>query len=232
MVKRYENKLFSVLGDSISTLSGYSEPGDAVYYEGMRKIEAEVYDPEDTWWGQVIERLGGKLLVNNSFSGSAVCKHPDCTYPSFGCSEERTSALCQSDTKPDVIMIFMGTNDRGLGFPPTPESEWQQRDLAVFSVAYSTMLERVEKNYPGAELWCFTLPVSIRSNKPDFVFPYSYGKWHIDDYCEVIRACAAARGCRVIDLYRADIPHDTVDGLHPNAEGMKTLADAVLACLG
>lgn len=230
MEKRYENKLFSLLGDSISTLAGYSEPGDAAYYEGIRKLEAEVYTPEDTWWGQVIEALGGELLVNNSFSGSTVCKHPDFTYPSYACSDERTSALCQDGRTPDVIMVFMGTNDRGLCFPPAPTQDWQQDDLGVFSVAYSKMVEKLRRNYPKAEIWCLTLPVSRRSNKPDFVFQYTYRRWHIEEYCEVIRACCAKYGCRVIDLYRVAQPHDTVDGLHPNVDGMRTLAQAVLDC--
>ena len=49
----YQNKLFSILGDSISTLGGYSEPEDAAFYVSMKKFEADVFLPEDTWWGQV-----------------------------------------------------------------------------------------------------------------------------------------------------------------------------------
>ena len=65
----YKNKLFSVLGDSISTLEGYSVPESAVYYDTAHKLTLGVLTPKDTWWGQVIDHLGGKLLINNSFSG-------------------------------------------------------------------------------------------------------------------------------------------------------------------
>ena len=58
----YQNKYFSILGDSISTLEGYSQPREAAFYSGERKLKSGVFTPSDTWWGQVIERLGGQLL--------------------------------------------------------------------------------------------------------------------------------------------------------------------------
>lgn len=56
---RYKGKYFSILGDSISTLQGYSEPEYAVFYDTTRKLESGVLTSLDTWWGQVIEQLGG-----------------------------------------------------------------------------------------------------------------------------------------------------------------------------
>jgi hypothetical protein len=91
--EKYKDKRFSVLGDSISTLQGYSEPKNAEFYDALRMRKAGLHGVEDTWWGQVIARLGGKLLVNNSISGSTVCRRPTHTIPSYACSDERTSAL-------------------------------------------------------------------------------------------------------------------------------------------
>ena len=90
MKGNYNGKYFSVLGDSISTLSGVSRPYDAAYYEGMRKLETRVYSCKDTWWGIVIDALGGELLVNTSFSGSMVTKRKSCMIESYGCSDART----------------------------------------------------------------------------------------------------------------------------------------------
>ena len=225
----YKGKLFSVLGDSISTLDGYTEPCEAAYYKGMKKFEADVFIPEDTWWGKVIEHFGGFILVNNSISGSIVCKHPDCEIPSYACSDERTSALDRCSESPDVIMVFTGTNDWGRGMRTVPENESQRADLSVFSVAYEAMLGKLRANYTKAELWCFTIPISICQSDENFVFPYCYGGVHIEKYCDVIRDCANKYGCRLIDLYKYGTPHDTIDGFHPNAQGMKTLADSVIA---
>ena len=75
---RYQNKYFSILGDSMSTLEGYSQPRHAAFYDTARKFESGVLRPSDTWWGMVIEHFGGRLLVNHSVSGSMVCRRrPD-----------------------------------------------------------------------------------------------------------------------------------------------------------
>lgn len=227
----WQNKHFSVLGDSISTLVDFSYPRGAVYYNDGRKFETGVFVPEDTWWGQVISRLGGRLLVNDSFSGSTVAKGPYCFTESYGCSDERTAYLHKGDAQPDVIMVFMGCNDRGHGVKPAATEAGEQSDPCVFASAYAIMLEKLRKNYPLAEIWCMTLPISMRSNNEHYTFTYAYGGVHITQYCNAIRACAEQYGCRVIDLYAqtAKTPYDTVDGIHANASGMHTLANAVLA---
>ncbi|MBO5109305.1 MAG: SGNH/GDSL hydrolase family protein [Clostridia bacterium] len=227
----YQDKYFSILGDSLSALDGYSQPEDAAFYTGMMKFEANVFLPEDTWWGQVIDALGGTLLVNHSIAGSMVSRHRSCEIPSYGCSDERTSALSRDGHVPDVILVLMGTNDWGCPIQPTPDETSAKDDLSIFSIAYQTMLEKLRRNYPTAEIWCCTLPVSTSTQNEHFVFPYCYRGHHIEEYCEIIRACAEANACRLIDLYRFAPPYDTVDDFHPNSEGMQTLSAAVLSQL-
>lgn len=224
-MKSYQNKYFSVLGDSVSTLERYSVPDYAAYYTHSNCLETGVFVPSDTWWGQVIEHFGGQLLVNDSFSGSTVCRHPQYQIPSYACSEERTSNLDAHGYKPDVIMIFMGINDWGRG---TPIRSKAKKDFSSFAFAYKTMLKRLKKNYPSAEIWCLTLPVSKCSMWSDFRFPYRYGGIHIDEYCEAIRICAKKARVHVIDLRTHAKPYDTADGFHPTVGGMKTLAQAVI----
>ena len=218
----------SVFGDSISTLKGYSEPPEAVFYEGAYQYEAGVFTPADTWWGQLIDRLGGQLLVNQSISGSMVCKHRLCEAPTYGCSDERTAALGRDGLSPDIILIFLGTNDWGYGVTPMPRYDGEAEDLSVFSVAYRHMLDKLRRQYPAAELWCFTLPIGSCSSYPSFTFPYRYAGWHIDTYCDAIRDSAATFGCRLIDWRQSGVSHDTIDGFHPNADGMRTLAETAL----
>ena len=229
----YKDKYFSILGDSISTFEGYSEPVNAEYYNREYKICSGVLTLSDTWWGQVIDRLGGKLLRNNSISGSTVCWHPAYEVPSYGCSDERTSALDKEGVAPDVIMVFLGTNDWGAGLSVTSASgaKGEESNLTIFSNAYRKMLERLKGNYPNAEIWCLTLPISRCLAMKNFEFPYYYGGRHIAEYCAAIEGNAKAYGCRVIDLYHYGTPHDTLDGFHPNVSGMKTLADGVMSAL-
>lgn len=230
-MKKYENKYFSILGDSISTLAGYSEPKEAAYYDGDTRIFSRVATGMDTWWGQVIDALGGRLLVNNSWSGSLVVKHPLCEIPSYGCSDERTSALGKDGVMPDVILVYMGTNDWGHGVRVLQEGTEVADTRSIFSVAYKLMLEKLQKNYPNAEIWCFTMPITRCSAKENFTFPYYFGGRHIEEYCKAITACAEELGCRTVDLYnRSDFP-DTMEGFHPTADGMKTIAEMVLAVI-
>ena len=224
----YKDKYFSILGDSISTFEGYTQPKDAVYYDKAKKIETGVLTLADTWWGNVIERLGGKLLVNNSWSGSTVCNHSSYEVPSYACSTERTSSLDKDGIAPAVILVFMGTNDWGMGFRVTDS---QGKSTTVFSVAYREMLTRLKENYPNAEIWCMTLPISQCSQRENFTFTFCSNGRHIGEYCEAISESAKEKNCHVIDLYSYGRLHDTIDGCHPNVDGMKTLAHAVFKAL-
>ena len=222
----YKNRVFSLLGDSISTLEGYNPPECAVFYDWQNRCLSDVLAPSDTWWGRVIDTLGGDLLVNNSWSGSLVCKHPDCEIESYGCSDARTSALGIGNKTPDVIMILMGLNDFGYGM--RIEQTDDTGDLSVFGVAYDSMLKKLKTNYPEAEIWCLTLPVGYLSRQPDFVPILKRSGGTLSDYCRVIEKCAERNGCKTIGIYEPENPYDTVDGYHPTASGMKTIADAVL----
>ena len=214
--KPYEGKYFSILGDSVSTLQGYNPPQNAVFYDVERWSRFGVCVPEDTWWGQVIDALGGQLLVNESYSGSLVCRHPLCEIESYGCSDARTGALGTAKQAPDVIIVLMGLNDCGHAMPLTTADA--PASLGVFSHAYALMLQKLKANYPDTEIWCLTLPRSVSRREDGRLARYS----------AVIRRVAADARCRLVDLDSPDACYQAPDGLHPNAEGMKIIAGRVL----
>ncbi len=219
-------KKFSLLGDSVSTLFGYSRPMGAEFYSAVRLYETGVYDLADTWWGQVIAVLGGQLLVNNSYAGSTVCRSPYDEVGSSACSDRRTAAMGEDGEAPDVIFVFVGLNDCGLGVKLAPTCEAEKGDLTVFSEAYGAMLTKLKANYPRAVVWCLTLPQGLA----DGYAPTQAARERAAAYSRIIAACAAAHGCHVADICGME-PYDSRDGLHPTAEGMKQLAAAVLAAL-
>ena len=197
-MKSYENKYFSILGDSMSTLLGYNPEGNAVFYNAINGRTANIFAPEDCWWGQVIDALGGRLLVNDSFSGSTVCPLPGGEIESHASSDKRTSNLARGGVSPDVILIMMGTNDCGMHF-----------SLDDFIASYRLMLERIRRGYPSAEICCIT-PLSE------------------SEYCDAVRALAREQECLLADLAAAKLECKTIDGLHPSAEGMRQISCAVL----
>lgn len=237
---KYFGKQFSVLGDSISTLDGFNPKGYKVFYAGDNCVKSGVVKATDTWWDKVIGFFGGELLVNNSWSGSRVTKLKDKEqlFPS-GCSDERTAALHINAVKPDVILVYLGTNDWANGIPTLEYWEnsgdyenWLGTMLLpneeCFDVAYEQMLTKLRANYPNAEIWCCTLCETHISKRPDFQFPHKYAGTHIEEYNKIIRDVVRRNGCRLIDLYDYKIAYDSIDGSHPTNAGMNTIATMVI----
>ena len=147
---KYCGKQFSILGDSISTLVGYNPRGYKVFYQGdnCKKANVEVYT--DTWWGEVLKFFDADLLVNNSWSGSRVSGFGKLFLS--GCSDERTSLLHINDVKPDVILVYLGTNDWANGVPAWEFGgdyiDWLEMlspDETCFDYAYDLMLKKKKK---------------------------------------------------------------------------------------
>lgn len=231
---KYYGKQFSFLGDSISTLEGYNPKGYNIFYSGDNCEKSNVREMEDTWWGKVIDFFGGELLVNNSWSGSRVTKLPksERLFPS-GCSDERTSSLHINNVNPDVIIVYLGTNDWAFGAEIGGTTFLiDELNMRYFSVAYENMLSKIKANYPNAEIWCCTLNTTFMSSNPSFKFPYDYGGTHIEIYNQIIRDTVSEYQCKVIDLYDYHLPYNSIDGTHPNADGMNTLATMVIRSMG
>lgn len=239
---KYFGKRFSILGDSISTLTGYNPEGYHVFYTGNTCVSSGVQGVKDTWWGKVIEYFGGELLVNNSWSGSRVTKLPESAtlFPS-GCSSERTGGLHSESNMPDVIIVYLGTNDWAYGVDVYAKRAGvydKKEDLfvdgcvsgdeSVFKVAYEKMLGNLKRNYPAAEIYCCTLSETSMHSNSFFKFPHTYKGIHIEDYNCVIRDVSEQMDCKVIDFYAFHLPYDAVDGTHPTADGMNTLASLAI----
>lgn len=231
---KYYGKQFSILGDSVSTLAGYNPKGYKAFYDGENCEKSGVKEMKDTWWGKAIDFFGGELLVNNSYSGSRVTVLPGSgtVFPS-GCSDARTGRLHIRDIKPDVIIIYLGTNDWAFGAElDGTHFVIDMANLQYFAVAYETMLEKIKTNYPDAEIWCCTLNTTVMSSNPSFKFSYEYGGTHMEEYNQIIKDAAGMHNCKVIDLYSYRIPYDSIDGTHPNADGMNTLATLMIREIG
>lgn len=227
---RYFGKQFSILGDSISTLYGYNPKGYNVFYSGDNCEKSGVREMADTWWEQVISFFGGELLVNNSWSGSRVTKLPgrNGLFPS-ACSDERTSSLHIDSVTPDVIIVYLGTNDWAFGANTGNDTcILGEDDNELFDLAYNNMLKKLKTNYPHSEIWCCTLSETFMSKNPDFTFPHKYSGTHIEEYNEIIRNASFSNKCKLIDLYRCRMPYDSIDGTHPTSKGMSTIATAVI----
>ena len=231
MNAEYLGRRFSILGDSISTFEGCNPEGYNLFYCGENCTLTGVTAPEQTWWYQVIRSLEGELLVNNSWSGSRVARSPErkAQFPA-ACSDERTNDLHRDDMLPDVIIIFMGTNDWFFEVPL--KTGFLSRlglhgDDTEFGYAYDLMLKKLRTNYPLAEIWCCTLCEAYIAVHPEYKFPWGHTGKPATLFSSTIRKCAARRDCHVIDLESLHTPYESLDGAHPTAAGMTQLADMI-----
>ena len=205
----------SVLGDSISTFDGISPPGGVYYGPSFGDITG-VHTPEDTWWMQVIRAMGGTFLANNSWSGSTVSmvgSLPACTL-------SRIKKLAVDGVEPDHILIFAGLNDVAFFAEP-----------AAFAADYGLMLQRIKATYPQAQVTCGTLITGYLKDTP---FTHQLG--HIREkylpYNQAILETAAAHGYQTADIAAFNERFASMDGFHPNREGMAQLADFWLNSVG
>lgn len=233
-----KGKKISILGDSISTFNGYIVPGYSYYYP-----HDDVDAVEKTWWMQVINRGGLSLVADAAWSGSWVCYDSsvtESTIAKVGYKNERVAGLASGSTTPDIIVVLMGTNDFSVGkalgtLDENTELPDVAGDITQFRPAYAAMINNVRTTYPHAHVYCCTL--IQRYKNTDTAYPIKNGNGDaLALYNKTIVDVAAWMGCEIIRLDTVislgEVAELTVDGfLHPNAAGMKRIADKVLQVL-
>lgn len=225
----------SILGDSISTFDGWIPAGYAVFFP----LDGNVTNVSQTWWMQLLKDTEMELCSNSSSSGSTcVGDSFSIDDPKYGCGGYRISSLAgKQGTMPDIIIVYMGTNDMLMGIPLGDNDGTKLVEEGVienFSDAYCLILDKLASEYPVAEIYCCTLlPVGDWGVDEPFVnFTNGIGLTS-EDYSNRIQTIAGNKGVSVIDLYHCGVGIDnldvmTSDGVHPTPEGMKCIEQAVL----
>ena len=163
---------------------------------------------ERTYWHRVMDSLGLTLCVNNSWSGGCLSGRDN---PDSGLN--RAYHLSRDDgASPDIIIVFMGINDLGRGVDPL-----------IFAKDYKATLEILKKTYSGASVCCVNLPdrdISLRKRTEIFNDAISTAVKEAGD------------GFFVADLFGSRLNNDfyymnTTDGLHPDEDGMRIIAEVV-----
>ncbi|MBP3476334.1 MAG: SGNH/GDSL hydrolase family protein [Lachnospiraceae bacterium] len=224
----------SIHGDSISTFENWIPYG----YNNFYPMSGEVNDINDTWWIRMFDNTGMKLCANASSAGCTCAgDSTDAEDPQVGCDDFRITDLSDKNgTYPDIIVVFMGTNDLltnvMLG-DNDGTSAVEEGFIDNFSDAYSLMLDKLENYYPCTDIYCCTLLQvgDYGTDTPYVAFTNEQGLT-AEDYTNRIRTIAQNKGYSVVDLYHCGIEIDnlqnmTSDGVHPNAEGMWYIAEAV-----
>ncbi|MCH5253546.1 MAG: SGNH/GDSL hydrolase family protein [Lachnospiraceae bacterium] len=228
---RYTGKRLSILGDSLSTFEGWIPEGYGFFFP----YDGDVKDVEQTWWKMLQEDMGMELCGNSSSSGSTCAGDSLSTdNPWYACSDYRIAELVgKGGIYPDVIIVYLGTNDLLTAVPIGENDGSQPVEEGVienFSDAYSLILDKLEAQYPSAYIFCCTLAEIGEWKEQSYeIFENRIGLT-FEDYNAQIELIAETRDHPVIYLQYCGISVDNMeqyvtDGVHFNAEGMKLVRD-------
>ena len=228
--QRLFGKKLAIVGDSISTFSGWIPSGYATYYP-----HGDLDTVEETWWYKLVKELGFNLIRNASWSGSRVSGDSEGN-AYCACSDARIDALVGDNNEtPDIILCYISTNDWANGIPVgsfTDKDEIPSDGVFTeISKAYALMLYKIRTRYPLAQVYCITNLEGRRANG-DTIYPIvnSQGET-IHDVNHAIAEIAHIFGCHVIDLNVSgihfwNVDSYTVDGtLHPNIAGAEIIKE-------
>ena len=203
-----DNKVISILGDSISTfyspeseVNSYYTEKDTYYYP---TYSSTIKNVEKTWWYQLYNKTNMKLGINNSWSGTCAEESGD----RAGYSDARINTLDDNGT-PDIVIVYLGTNDNASG---------------VGSVMYKNAINKIInkiRDMSNAQIYLVTLGYSSYSGM-------SYKETTRIQYNEVLRQIAEERKCGIIPLdeYVVEENYSVYlgDFLHYNAKGAELLS--------
>lgn len=209
--KNLENAYMGFLGDSISTFKGYIPAGYSYFYPQYCDLLVE-----QTWWKMTVDRVGCKLGINNSYSGT-------CVSQKYGASTagESISRLLKSkrfdNLPPDILIIFMGMNDSLAAPYGLNETEFEK--------AYRNMLNNIYQLYPEVQLFLCTLTYETNyQTKEESIYLQHIANSQALN--EVIKKLAQEYQLPLIDFANAFHSKEyLVDTVHPNIKGMTAMAD-------
>jgi lysophospholipase L1-like esterase len=150
-------------------------------------------------------------VLNYGLSGRTLQKDGDLPY-----TEEIFYTISQ-DAKPDIVLIMLGTND-------ARPSNWN-------ASRYEEELEEFVKEYQELD----SAPIVYLMTCPP-IFRMGLSQTHeilVDEVIPIIERVAEKRGVLTIDIFLALENHEEFfwDGVHPNANGSKIIAETVYSAL-
>lgn len=205
---------------------------------------------------RVADTLGMTPLINNSWSGSFVTNGSGSLSNNSSSGLNRCQNLHNGSTNPDVIFIYMGTNDFYYNTSCTLGSVVSGTTMTIptftssgfsdFTKAYACLLATVIKKYPNAEIYCCHISHLIEKDAVTSDLNYamhSSQKYYIKHWNDKIDEICKYFGIKTIDFDKCDINYfnreryagDYSQGnkntLHPNGIGHEKMAEKAIHTL-
>ncbi len=138
--------------------------------------------------------------------------------------------------KPDWLVVMLGTNDAGFFRPPNGVADTPRVPIEEFEKAMREIIERTRKAGAGVVL-ATSLPMSGNYWLRDLPAYKQNGlNYLVKRYADVTRRLAKELGLPLAEVHEAFEKHpqrDAMipDGIHPNADGQRLIADTLLPVL-
>lgn len=181
-----------------------------------------------------VAEINGMIVLNYGLSGTGYAE----PYNSSPAIKDRINTI---DSTSDLIVVFAGTNDFGNGDLPLGNLTDTDGTVSVTGAIYSTYSQLVNR-FPTKKIAIMTpLP---RSDGNSFNPVVKAGGFTLEQLVNRIKEMAAMFSFPCLDLYHeSNLPvwnatansyyftapgQQSPDGLHPNDEGHKVIADKVV----
>ncbi len=211
-----ENVNTIIFGDSYSTHESIIPKGYITYYSDSGRAEGPAVTSlkmQDTWWYRYISHVGGKLLRNDSWSGSTICytgyNHEDCSRSSsfiYRYRQLKQSGFFEKN-RVDRVLVFGGTNDSWSDAPlgELKTCDWQEQDLFCVLPAISYFAYTLKTDLPDAEI-VFIINTDIKEE--------------IRSCMEEVARCFGLRSVRLEGISK--------EYGHPTATGMREISEQLI----
>lgn len=235
--KALANRSLSVIGDSISTFTGYTNPNAPAAYYPSTTAALRVVD--QMYWKALADRNGMSIDVIDAYGGSTVGTIWDTNhnYTPFT-DESRLSRL----GNPDFIIVEGGIND----FGGNPLGEYPSSDYSnmyEFRTSYAYLLNELKTRYPYARIVCMSMLTPKTYNNSQFPEIQTEVKQalssdktphYLYEFNDTIKELCARYGCIYCNIY--DIVNYYVGttsslGPHPFASGHYLIANRIESLL-
>ena len=245
-------KTFSILGDSISTYRNTSNRRGsrwsnttigrgAAWYSDLKPKLGE----DETWWMQLSEDLGLRLLVNNSWAGSGFFRPYRRSEGAYKdrCVQLHDNTGINDGAEPDIIFLFLGTNDfahfpKTLGtgdldyddlFPDNGSGKRTWREPKSTLEAAAVTLFRIRERYPLAEVYMAEMLYRADLNAETEPVWRRFNR-DLGEVAEHFGAVMVHFPDDVITYDRRELYYQD-NRLHPNALGMDVITETVKAAV-
>lgn len=219
-----KGKTFSVLGDSISTFSGYIGTSNPFYPNN------DVNSDGKTWWGKLKADSGLIDYRINAIGACTISRHLTSQVP-ISDSSRFTQLLSEGDSGnvPNFIIVFGGINDWNSGAALGSYTDDFSSPTTTFIPSVRYLMKQLQLTYPASTIF-FCTPVRSWYGSLSTYYPPTKGGRSLEDYVNAIIKCGSLHGVPIIDLYNnlnineGNMTNMLIDKLHPKYAGNIAIA--------